>query len=195
MTTIAWKNGVLASDSRVTVESEAGGSRSFNCDKLFRKRVMFNGREQEVLLATAGEAAAGELFVEWFGSTKEASEMRDSFVLGQADFTILIVTEDGLFEADKWCKLSPVKEDVYAIGSGSKVALGAMAAGASAARAVEIACKYDPYSAAPIHTMRLSRAHPKTRPAPKRTKTKLPEVRKADDVGSAGGERKETVGV
>ena len=56
MTTIAYKNGIVAADSRVTVECEAGGHRVFSSKKLFRKVVEFQGEVQEVILATAGES-------------------------------------------------------------------------------------------------------------------------------------------
>ena len=66
------------------------------------------------------------------------------------------VTRKGLFEVDKWCRIEPVYEAHYAIGSGTKLALGAMDAGRSAKRAVEIACGRDPYTAGPVVTMRLT---------------------------------------
>lgn len=155
MTTIAFKNGVIAADSRVTVSSDAGGDRNFHCEKLFRRRVTINGKEQEVIMATAGESAPGSLFVEQFGSGKSLAEIREVFGDSDVDFTILLVTQAGLFEVDKWCVMEPVYEPFYSIGSGAKLAMGAMEAGASAARAVEIACKRDPYTAPPIVTMRL----------------------------------------
>jgi hypothetical protein len=53
--------------------------------------------------------------------------------------------------------------------------LGAMHMGASALKAVEIACKIDPYSAPPIIKMVLSNA--------KRKATALPKVPKGNDKG------------
>lgn len=155
MTTIAFKNGVIAADSRVTVESEAGGARNFDTRKLFRAKVDIRGTFKDVILATAGESAPGSLFVEQWSTGKSLTEIRDLFTYSEADFTILVVTDEGLFEVDKWCILEPVYEPFYAIGSGSKLAMGAMEAGASAQRAVEIACKRDPYTALPVVTMRL----------------------------------------
>jgi hypothetical protein len=173
MTTIAYKNGVIAADSRVTVDSEAGGSRNFHTEKLFRRRVNINGIEQEVIMATAGESAPGSLFVEQFGSGKSLPEIRDVFGDSDVDFTVLLVTQAGLFEVDKWCVMEPVYEPFYAIGSGAKLAMGAMEAGASAARAVEIACKRDPYTAPPVVTMRL-------KPNAKSNSAPLPEMPKPD---------------
>lgn len=155
MTTIAYKNGVVAADSRVTVESESGGARNFRTEKLFRRTVHINGVPKNVILATAGESAPGSLFVEQWASGKSLPEIREAFAYTEPDFTILVVSEDGLFEVDRWCVMEPVYEPFYAIGSGSKVAMGAMEAGASAQKAVEIACRRDPYTAPPVVTMRL----------------------------------------
>ncbi len=48
--------------------------------------------------------------------------------------------------------LRPLKIEApfHAIGSGRQVAIGAMAAGASAERAIEIACRFDQLSAPPV---------------------------------------------
>lgn len=188
MTTIAFKNGVIASDSRVTVESEAGGARNFDTKKLFRAKVDIKGTQQEVILATAGESAPGSLFVEHWSTGKSLAEIRELFTYSEADFTILVVTAQGLFEVDKWCVLEPVYEPFYAIGSGSKLAMGAMEAGVSAQRAVEIACKRDPYTAPPVVTMRL-------KPHVKQTRkdVPMPEVRKSDAQSGDDPGRPDTV--
>lgn len=158
MTTIAFKSGTIAVDSRVTVETEAGGIRSFNCQKLWRRKVMFNDKLQELIFATAGEGPSGQLFVEKYGDDKLGlNDLRDTLVQGGADFTILILCEDGLYEVNQWCcfeKILPTS-GCYAIGSGSKVAMGAMLAGKSAKAAVEIACIIDPHTYGPVLTMKL----------------------------------------
>lgn len=188
MTTIAFKNGVIAADSRVTVDSEGGGVRNFHTEKLFRRRVILNGTEQEVIMATAGESAPGSLFVEQFSSGKSLAEIRDVFGDSDVDFTILLVTQAGLFEVDKWCVMEPVYEPFYAIGSGAKLAMGAMEAGVSAARAVEIACKRDPYTAPPIVTMRL-------KPNAKHHVSPLPEMPKPDAQSRNNSGRKDPLAV
>src|SRR5258708_6787058 len=85
MTTIAFKNGVIAADSRVTVDSEAGGSRNFHTEKLFRRQVIINGVGQEVIMATAGESAPGSLFVQQFGTGKSLEEVRALFGDSEVD--------------------------------------------------------------------------------------------------------------
>jgi hypothetical protein len=183
VTTIAYKNGVFASDSRVTRSSDAGGTTVFKTEKLFRKAVTgADGCVGEVILATAGESSAGMVFVDWYGSGREPPEL---LVHGDADFTVLVLSKDGLFEYDKWCRAEKVLEPFYAIGSGSNIAIGAMEMGASAVRAVEIACRRDPYTAPPIVTMRLTRAK----------KLPVPHVSKANGAKRSHSQRKAPLGV
>lgn len=171
MTTIAYRNGILAADSRVTVSSEAGGDRTFQCEKLFRKMIPGpDGTVEEVIFATAGDSTSGMVFVDWYGSGHEAPVTQ--FMAANADFTVLVLRKDGLWEYDAWCRGMQIKDEFYAIGSGCKLALGAMEMGAGALKAVEIAGRRDPYTAGPFTTMRLKNV--KAKPA-------VPKVRKADD--------------
>lgn len=151
MTTIAYRNGVIAADSRTTLETEGGGARMFLCEKLFRKTSGITG--ETVIIATAGESSPGMVFVDWFGSGKDAP---DNFIIGEADFTCLVLQKDGLWEYDAWCRGVKILDEFYAIGSGAKAALGALHMGASAVKAVEVACKIDHYSGPPVVSMRLA---------------------------------------
>jgi hypothetical protein len=144
VTTIAVRDGIMAADTRVTVDTEAGGSRLFKCEKLYRKAGHIVG--------LSGESAPGLVFLDWYGSGKEPPEL---LVHGEGDFTALVMTPKGLYEFDKWCRGEEVLGRFHAIGSGAKAALGAMHMGASARKAVAVACKIDPYSAPPIKSMKL----------------------------------------
>lgn len=147
MTTIAYRAGILAADSQVTYSGdESAGSRKHRCQKLFRKKA-FGG---EVIIATAGEGAPGMLFVDWYGK-----KGKPPAVLADSEFTCLVLDEDGLWEFDNYCRAEPITEEFYAIGSGAKVALGAMHHGASAREAVEIAKLVDPYTGGEVKTMEL----------------------------------------
>jgi hypothetical protein len=143
----------MAADSCVSLETEAGGARKFKCEKLFRKTIGKGRSKKQVILALSGESSPGLLFLDWYGSG--VKDPPSQLIDGDADFSALILTDDGLFEADAYCRPERIIEPFYAIGSGAKAALGAMHAGASARRAVEIACRIDPYSTPPIVTMRL----------------------------------------
>jgi hypothetical protein len=145
MTVIAYRDGVLAADSRAVVNSDDGGLRHFGgSTKLFRKA--------GAVIATAGESAPGLVFVDWYGSGKKAPER---LVTGDADFVCIVLTKDGLFEYDKWCRGEKLEQPFYAIGCGAKAALGAMHMGASAEQACVVACRIDAYCAEPIVTMTL----------------------------------------
>jgi hypothetical protein len=159
VTTIAYRAGVLAADSRATITTESGGERMTRCEKLFRKTVKKGRRNHEVIIATAGESAPGLVFVDWYGSGQPPPHQ---LIEGDADFTCLVLTDDGLHEFDKYCRGERVVHpDFYAIGSGAMAALGAMHAGASAKRAVEIACLVSPGSGPPVVTMRLRPKSPR----------------------------------
>jgi len=150
MTTIAYRDGIMASDSRVTVETEAGGIRHFRCQKLFRVTHPTHG---ESIIATAGESAPGLVFVDWYASGN--FETPEILVHGEADFTCLVLDRRGLYEYDKWCRGEKIMEKFYAIGSGCKAALGAMHMGASAEKAVAVACRVDTLSAPSVVVMAL----------------------------------------
>lgn len=146
MTVIAYRAGVLACDSRITHDSEAGGTRTSKCVKMFRK--------PGAIVALAGETSPGLVFLDWYGSGKEPPGI---LIDGEADFLAMVLTNGGLFEFDKWCRGEPVKlhRGYWAQGCGAKVALGAMYQGATAVQAVAAACAWDPYCGTPIVSMEL----------------------------------------
>ena len=152
MTTIAIKGGIMAADSQATISTEEGGSNRTLCEKIYRV-----GND---IIGLAGESAPGLVFLDWYIQTMTAPTLiaPEMLVHGEADFTALVLKHQGsAFEYDKWCRPERVIDyDVkkcYAIGSGRKVAMGAMLAGKSAKDAVEIACSEDAHSGKPVVTM------------------------------------------
>ena len=145
MTVIAWDNKIVCSDSRST----DGNGGATICNKLFR---ISKGVHKGHVLATAGHDTAGMSFVEWYTDPKLEKpkiQFEDEF------FLIAIFTPDGAFYADDHCVLIPFQKGPYAIGSGGDIALGAMSMGASPAKAVRIACRYNAFCGLPIQTMKL----------------------------------------
>lgn len=157
MTTIAYRDGILAADSRVTY-GEEGSARIHTCKKLFRKKVTQGKKSFDVIIATAGESAPGMLFVDWYGTGKP---IPDTFLHLGGDFLCLVLTPSGLFEFDVYCRGEEVNDDFYAIGSGAKAALGALWCGKSAVEAVRIASRIDPYTGGRIVTESLQPKVPK----------------------------------
>jgi ATP-dependent protease HslVU (ClpYQ) peptidase subunit len=146
MTTIAVRAGIMAADSRVTIHTEEGGARMTQCIKIFRRK--------DAIIGLAGESEPGLVFLDWYGSGKPAPSV---LIDAEADFTALVLTAKGIFEYGKYCRPEKVRGKYWAVGSGCKAALGAMAMGATAEKAVEVACGIDPYTAPPVHVLKLKR--------------------------------------
>lgn len=134
----------MAADTRSTDDSYHPGI--VRCEKLFR----VDGD----IIATAGEDAPGMVFVDWYPKRK-TRKPPSKLIDGGADFCCLVLTKEGLFWWDKWCRPNKVLHDFYALGSGGAYAMGAMDRGATASEAVESAMKYDCYTGGDIVTMRL----------------------------------------
>lgn len=147
MTTIAYRNGIMAADSMESSDI------CEPCIKLYRVK---RGRNKGHIVGTAGAMFSGMVFLDWYsGGRKHMPSSDRDIVSDDDDFMCLILRPDGLFKVNKSCRPVLVEAPFYAIGHGAGVALGAMEKGASARRAVEAACKWDPYTRGPIHTMRL----------------------------------------
>ena len=145
MTVIAYRDGVMAADSRITFSGEESGSAYGRCAKLYRTK--------DAIIGLQGESSPGLVFLDWYKSGKRKPP--EGLVTSDADFFALVLTKHGLFLFDKWCRGEEVLDEFWAIGSGAKAALGAMHMGADAEQACDIACRIDPYCAPPIETMTL----------------------------------------
>jgi len=142
MTTVAYKNGEMAADSR----SYTGGK-------------ITAGMKQKIHRLKDGSL---------FGASSSKVGLCDKFrrdteergVEGVYDETMcqgLLVTPGGeiyIFN-DGVAWSGPCRALFTAIGSGEEFAMGAMAAGATPAEAVRIACELDNWSGGEVLTMRL----------------------------------------
>ena len=143
MTTVVATNEVMASDSKITMESKTD-SRSYTASKILVK----NGD----LLGTAGTVDYCERFIDWYGTKKKKPHFPK-----EADFEGLVLTKEGkLIHYDETLARNVVRDPFFAIGSGSHAALAALHLGCDAVRAVEIACLVDPFSGPPVQ---IGRAH------------------------------------
>jgi ATP-dependent protease HslVU (ClpYQ) peptidase subunit len=139
MTTIAYRDGILASDTQVTHGPTIMKSK---CRKVFK---LPDGS----LYGHTGSLEAGEL-------------MRRSLVSGEAPPNLTSDAFDGImirpngqtffYENKAWVKL---KVDFCALGSGKEHAYGAMAVGASAEQAVHAAITLDPVSGGRVQYVEL----------------------------------------
>jgi len=92
-----------------------------------------------------------ERYVAWL----RAGADPDKWGAGNPDCYVLMVKPNGeLFLAEDGLYFSgPIQCEYHAVGSGAKYALGAMAVGASAAQAVEVAARFDPHCGGAVLVM------------------------------------------
>jgi hypothetical protein len=147
MTTIAYRDGVMAGDS---------GNNFSNV--IYRSALkVARGPDGSLHGITGGAGEAGE-YLRWVIAgmvgdppKPEATNPQE----GRSSFVVLIALPSGLVRL--WTAYG--MEDHHnipfmAAGAGSEIAIGAMAAGASAERAVEIVAEYSSYAALPVVTVK-----------------------------------------
>lgn len=131
---------MMVADSRITGDGAALRTR-----KIFE----VNGK----LVGCCGTWTHSLKFVEWMKNGKEGNL---SLAYDKEGNTFSALVMDGGFLELYDNELIPaiLNEEVYAIGSGSSYALGALDAGASPKRAVEIAISRDELSGGPVQVVR-----------------------------------------
>lgn len=142
MTTIAWKDGILAADSRVSCGDRLVGHWS-------KLRVIEVAGER-VAYALTGNQAYSPLFEAFLAKGEIHDELKKD---GDDYWRAAVVRGGGLREYESGCLEIPRSDAPFeAWGSGTKYALGAMAAGASAEEAVKIASMFDLGTGGPVTT-------------------------------------------
>jgi len=136
MTTIAYKEGVIAADTAV----HDGDTYAGQCDKIW---TMSNGW----LGGAAGCMGDCSAFARWFLSKCDG----DPPNFAEDDSEALVIRDRGNIE---WIggkgRRAFYRPEHCAIGSGFPVAAGAMAAGASAIEAVKVAARLNAFTQEPI---------------------------------------------
>lgn len=141
MTTIAYRDGELATDSRITAGDMIVSD----------KRTKVHRLRDGSLMAWAGSVQDAELLLQAMRRTAKPAEKHPKL----EDISALHLRTDGTlweYEGEAW-----VKQDLgyYATGSGSPYAFAAMDAGASAKDAVRIAIKRDANSGGRVQSLKL----------------------------------------
>lgn len=138
MTTIAYRDGVMAADTALTHNGVWEG-----------KSVKIGTTSDGRVVGIAGAPGMMKPFIDWlqFGGDAPAYDRDDHF------FAIVAYADGAASLYDRFMSEIKMSEPFHAIGSGKEIAIGAMAAGASAEDAVRIACIYDAYSAEPVRTV------------------------------------------
>jgi len=143
MTTVAYRDGVMAADCGCFSDGLYQGE----VDKLWVLPSVG-------LVGCCGEIGAMVRVVEWLKGGVDRGKKPS--LPDDCDFEAIVVDPQG--EVSHYdLHLSPMRvtNEFHVIGSGRKLALGAMVAGASAEKAVQIACQYDGRSREPVKTIRL----------------------------------------
>lgn len=145
MTTVAFKNGVLAADTLMT----AGNERMGHLTKVFK----IGG----ALVSGCGSLSACQAFFQWVRSGMPDDQDPTSFFKDEEDDTRgvgIMITKDTILEITGWGLINyPVQTAAW--GSGSAFAKGAMAWGASAEESVLSAMEWDTSSGGKVQTVSL----------------------------------------
>lgn len=147
MTTIAYRNGILAADTGVY-------SNGFCEARVSKIRKLTTG-----IVGSSGNAAHFQAFWIWInaGCTEQyvpKLDKEDSF-----DGVYIQLSSSGpeITIYDRFMVgISVHSTEFYALGTGREIAMGAMAMGAAPAEAIRIACRFDTHSIEPIETVSLS---------------------------------------
>lgn len=161
MTTIAYRDGILAADSQITM----GDTRYAQCSKLIK---LPNG----ALAAGCGSAVQCARLLTYMENNN--GEWTDEVLRQCPDACILYVWPDGkvfVIEGGKRGGSAPLKGTFFAEGSGYVAALAAMKAGATAVRAIEIAAELDINTALPVESVKLEPVAPATKKRKRRGKS------------------------
>lgn len=144
MTTITYRDGMMAADTTTFFRGIAVGTS--------HKIELIEG----YLVGCAGDASSGKLFKSWFVDRFLRDVPEKAAFAHDSEINALTIAPDGRVTC--WdIQLEPIrlKAQFHAIGSGADVALGAMAMGANARQAVEIAMRFDAHTRGKIDVLRL----------------------------------------
>lgn len=146
MTTIAYRDGIMAADTCIMNNS---GSRFASVTKIHRC-------PEGTLMAGAGDYGPVCKIFDWYDRGCPADDLPKLPDDEDMAVQLLIVHPDErVVYLEKDLLECPIEGEFFAIGSGTEGALCAMAAGASAEQAVEIVSRFDMYTNGPVRTERL----------------------------------------
>lgn len=140
MTTIVYRDGILAADSQTTVGKFALTNDSLKISKLK------NGG----YFAGSGTVCEIKMLFDWYNNGKRhGSESK------QLNCIALVIEKEKIFILYGDLYKFEVKESYVAIGSGRDFAYGALYMGATAKEAVKAACRFDCYSGGKIKEVKI----------------------------------------
>lgn len=129
MSVVAWDGRTLATDRQAT---NAGMIR-----EAAKSRELAPGH----VIAWTGEQMQGLVLAQWYTGGAVVS-LWPAFQRTERWTRLVVASEGRLFEYEQEPYLEEIVEPFFAFGAGRDFAMGALAAGASARQAVEIACRW-----------------------------------------------------
>jgi hypothetical protein len=160
MTTIAYRDGVMACDSCWSLNGSLVDTLS---DKIYRLK-------SGALLGQCGSNDARPMIklLDNAKSEKQMPSYEEICAVKVSGMYLLVLPNRRMFKFqttalahEQWTDdlldlgMWRIEQPFTAVGSGSEFAIGAMAAGKSAAEAIRIACRLDINSRLPLHTHKL----------------------------------------
>lgn len=136
MSVVAWDGKTLAADRQGT----SGGNKT-----TVSKIAAVQGDKILYAVAFVGLHTNGLRMMEWFAEGAEEEEFPAIENDGESLTSLIVASKKGLVVYEQCPTPILFRDKLQAWGSGASVALGALAMGADAKKAVEIACKYNIY--------------------------------------------------
>jgi len=146
MTTIVYRDGVMAADSRAF----AGDRNPIGYKTKIRAMVV---DDVAYLVGVSSPAPGyGEAVLNWF---EAGMDIHDTPPMPEQGFTLLAVDAggQGYYAANSFYLSGPLTNEWWAIGSGDEFAIGALRSGATAVEAVAVAKEFDQWTGGPTHTL------------------------------------------
>lgn len=146
MTTIAYRNGIMASDSR-----------AYSGDKhpIGEKQKIFQFPDGTLVGASSSVVGEPDAFIRWLMSLGKDADYRSAVSPRKFLVASILVRPDGsgFYWDDGENFTGPLENEFYAVGSGEQSAYAAMLCGKSAAEAIEIAIMVDPWTGGRVRTL------------------------------------------
>lgn len=150
MTTIAYRDGALAADSK----AYGGLYKNSPGDKAKIHRLGPGPMEGWLVGISTNVVGGDKMLLAWL---EAGAPLPTNESLKPEQFCIIALNPAGeLFLANDALSLSgPIKSEFYAVGSGDDFAMGAFAMGADAAQAVRIASQFDRHTGGEVTVLRV----------------------------------------
>ncbi len=148
MTTIVFRNGIMACDSQITYDDT----------KFFGVKKIEGGLNS--LIGIAGASRFANCIFDWWRAV-EADEFinvgdwhRATTLVAEEVVMLLAHRTQGLFRLDFTGRATRLHDNYSSLGTGAPFALGAMAMNATATEALKVAMKFDLYTGGSIDTVK-----------------------------------------